>query len=965
MRRRDFVTNSGVVLAGGILFAPIFESKAKDNQKENKTGLGISKNAKFIWYDTKGEGRNLYANFRKSFVIEGKIQSSILNLFADSSYQLFVNGQFVQQGPIRFDPRFPVYDSVDLAPFLTQGKNVIAVQANYFGMKTFKSISNRGGFIAWGEIKAGNKTISLETDTKNWRCSKAKEYSKYVQKMSFALNPPVVFEQAKEDSNWKNVVFDDSKMMFPQIIEKQQSWGTFSERTISKMSGEKIPIKIYNHFFPILNINKYYSFSIDLPKLAEENDSYGSNFFISFYTWIYSETNQTIHIGRFWGENWVNGQLLEGIESKTNSMRIISEVKLEKGWNYFFGKVGPYNDILNHYFTFPSDKGLIISANKKHTKETIFFKRQPIVSKEEFNSKIATRSLPFSELDTLSDVGGWIDVDINNKAESPCLETSWDEYGEQVELLKSFENLVIRKEVYPYGCSILIDLGQMHLAYPIIEIENANNATIDFTYSEMLCEDSQHLLHSFNYIPGDRILCSQNNLTWMPSHPRGIKYIKLTIRGIENDIKIKKLDIISANYPLTTIGSFASSDELLNSIWKMCYNTQKANMEDAYVDCSGRERGMYLRDTIIQYHNNLALFGDQTLMRRCMELYLQSPDSTGKVRAVFPCEGDYTISDFSLNLLEGLRMYFDNTNDKDLLLKYWDSIVGNLKWFTDLSDERDDNLLDAEWDVKRKINAHYGGFHGDLGIAKDTLSIKGIHCVFSATYLISLQNALYLAQKLGKNIEIENYKKRINKLTISMQKFWNENLGCFSDNLDRETHSPHASLFAIRSNILKPEQLEKAKTHIRKKLAYLFVNGFNPEDGVYASPSYMFYIFDGLYKANMPDVAENLMRQGWGWCLYNGFETTPEYFDKNPFNSMCHAWSASPVYYLSKYVLGIDFPEAPNLNIVTIRPQTASILNFEGKFPHPKGSVDVKWHKENDKIVFDYIKTPAGVEVRN
>lgn len=966
MRRREFVSYSGITMAGSWLLPHLLKSETTKKEVQDISTF-VSKEAKFIWFDSKGEGRNLYANFRKTFVLENSPESALFSLFADSSYQLFINGQFIQQGPVRFDPRFPVFDTVDIAPYLLKGKNVIAVQANYFGMKTYKSIENRGGFIAWGKIKDGSKTINLDTNDKNWRCSRAKEYSKYVQKLSFALNPTVIFDQKIEDNNWKYLNFEDQKMGVPAIIENQKSWGTFSKRTIPFMAGNLVPIASYVHVFPLLSEYSYYSFSVALPNLADNNRAYGNEFFISYYTWIYSEIDQNIHIGRFWGENWLNGKPLGGIDSQTHSMRILSEASLKKGWNYFFGKIGPYNDVLNHYFSFPNNKGIIVSANKKLTGETVFFKRQPIVSAEDFNKKIATKELPFASTETLADVGGWVDVTNENKAESPCIESSWDCYEEQIEKIKdnSINGFIIKKEFYPNGCSILMDLGQMHLAYPRIELKNAKNATIDITYSEQLCEDGQHLLHSFNYLPGDRLICSENNFSWMPPHPRGIKYVKITVRDIFQDVTIDKFEIVSANYPITKIGEFKSSDQLLNAVWEMCYRTQKANMEDAYVDCSGRERGMYLRDTIIQYYNNLALFGDQPLMRRCMELYLQSPDSTGKVRAVFPSVGDYTIADFSLNLLEGLREYFDNTNDKLLVSNYWPAIVGNLKWFNDLSDEREDKLLDAEWDKKHNIDAHYGGFHGDLGIAPNTQSIKGIHCVFSLTYLIALQNALYLAQKINKTAEIENYSNRIAKLTASSQKFWNPSLGCYSDNLERETHSPHASLFAFRAGIIQSEQIESSKAHIRKKLAYLFVNGYNPNDGVYVSPSYMFYIFDGLYKAEMSDIAENLMRQGWGWCLYNGFVTAPEYFDKNPYNSMCHAWSASPVYYLSKYVLGISYPEAPNLDVVVIKPKTNTISTFEGKYPHPKGAIEVKWHKENDKIVFDYIKAPEGVIVKS
>jgi len=127
------------------------------------------------------------------------------------------------------------------------------------------------------------------------------------------------------------------------------------------------------------------------------------------------------------------------------------------------------------------------------------------------------------------------------------------------------------------------------------------------------------------------------------------------------------------------------------------------------------------------------------------------------------------------------------------------------------------------------------------------------------------------------------------------------------------------------------------------------------------SPNYAYYIFEALYQAGLPEVAENLMREGWGWALAQGFATCPEYFRLS--GSHCHAWSASPTYYLSKNVLGVHFPSAPDMSKVAI--QVCSGLECaEGAFPLPQGGeVAVKWHMKNGERVFDYVMAPDGVEI--
>ena len=46
----------------------------------------MDNNAKYVWYEKKGNGRNLYGLFRKTFEVKGIVKSAIIKMFADSYY---------------------------------------------------------------------------------------------------------------------------------------------------------------------------------------------------------------------------------------------------------------------------------------------------------------------------------------------------------------------------------------------------------------------------------------------------------------------------------------------------------------------------------------------------------------------------------------------------------------------------------------------------------------------------------------------------------------------------------------------------------------------------------------------------------------------------------------------------------------------------------------------------------------
>ncbi|MDX2189833.1 MAG: trehalase family glycosidase [Bacteroidota bacterium] len=970
MIRRDFLGYSAVGIGGMILLPNCFAENKEETPLSAAEVVELPKNVSYLWYDSDGNGRNLYCNFRKKIFVKGKIKTALFNLFADTSYQLFVNEQFVCQGPVRFDPRFPLYDPIDLKPYLKEdAENVIAIQVNYFGIKTYKSMKSNAGMVCWGTIESAGGKIELASNPKNWKAAKANERSRYTPKMSFALNPNDFYDQSKAEK-WKQISFNDAQWKPAIEITKQNAWGSLKERSIPFLDNSVIAfdnttplIKIV----PIINKEDKYSFTIEIPDQYEDNKPLNKKYYIPYYTYIFSDEEKVVRdISVFWGEMWLNGKQILPYENDFSDLKLSIEFTLKKGWNYLFGKVGPYTDILDFYIGIPKGANLVLSADK-NGESGVIFRHGTYVSVSDFEKYFLNKELPYAEQSNLPGDFKWVEAKKENKAENAAFESSWDTYGTPFEAIpiSNLSGKTFNISDYPSGFGLLFDLEYIRLSYPYLKASGAKGTTIDLVYCEYIAKDQLHLTPTFNYQSADRVKCAENVIEYMPNQPRGIRYMMITFRNISENIKIEDFKIIKATYPAVKKGKFISSDPLMNSIWEMCALTQEANMEDAYVDCVGRERGMYTRDTIIQYFNNLALFGDHKLFRRCMELYGQSPDDTRKIRAVYPNTGNYTISDFALNALEGFWAYYENTGDKSLIEQYWNPIVKNLEWFQELSDERADRLLDAEWNVRKGVRANYGGFHGDLNVVNGYRSITGMNCEFSCTYLIALRCAKKLADAIGKKEDSKNYAFRIDTLSKSIHDLlWDESEGCYADNFEKKTHSSHASLFAIRAGVVDEKQLEKIKPKVAYQLRSLFVNGYDDKNGVYMSPSYAFYIFDGLYKAGLYDTAENLIRQGWGFFLTKGNRTTPEYFDDTNMQSRCHAWSASPVYYLSKYILGIHFPNLPDANTVEIKPLTNTIQHAEGVYPHPKGGlIEVKWHTENGKKVFDYVKAPNGVKV--
>ena len=82
-----------------------------------------------IWTEAAptSEGEPIFVAFRKTFALAAQPKTAELRIFADLRYQLWVNGRYVVRGPVRFDPKAPQFDVLDIASYLQPGANTLAV----------------------------------------------------------------------------------------------------------------------------------------------------------------------------------------------------------------------------------------------------------------------------------------------------------------------------------------------------------------------------------------------------------------------------------------------------------------------------------------------------------------------------------------------------------------------------------------------------------------------------------------------------------------------------------------------------------------------------------------------------------------------------------------------------------------------------------------------------------------------
>jgi alpha-L-rhamnosidase len=150
-------------------------------------------------------------HFRKTLDVPQRPERFVVHVSADNRYQLYVNGTRVVWGPARGDLNHWRYETIDLAPHLRAGRNVLAaVVWNYGELAPEAQVTWRTGFILQGDTKAEQAASTNNT----WKAVRSPAYTPlpftHAQMRGyFVVGPGERVDGTKVPWGWETPEFDD------------------------------------------------------------------------------------------------------------------------------------------------------------------------------------------------------------------------------------------------------------------------------------------------------------------------------------------------------------------------------------------------------------------------------------------------------------------------------------------------------------------------------------------------------------------------------------------------------------------------------------------------------------------------------------------------------------------------------------------------------------------------------------
>jgi len=418
----------------------------------------------------------------------------------------------------------------------------------------------------------------------------------------------------------------------------------------------------------------------------------------------------------------------------------------------------------------------------------------------------------------------------------------------------------------------------------------------------------------------------------------GFRFVRIDLLDDNAELKIKEISASLVIRDIPYIGSFNSSDSLLNKIWMTGAYTVHLNMQDFLWDGIKRDRLVWIGDMHPESSTIAAVFGDNEVVTKSLD---QARDITPLPNYM---AGMVSYSMWWIIIQHDWYMHTGNLTYLKEQKTYLTQLLGQL---SQKIDNNDSEILDG------------GNRFLDW---PSSPNIKGIHAGLQGMLIITLNDGARLSEILGDKATANKCRAVVERLKKNVP--------------DVNGSKQAAALMGI-SGLVKPEVAN----------AVISANGVKDY-----STFFGYYMLQAKAKAGDYTGAMSDIKNFWGPMLDLGATTFWEDFNVDWLanagridelvpagkvdihadygaycyvgfrHSLAHGWASGPTPWLTEHVLGIQVI-APGCKEISIRPHLGELSFVEGTFPTPYGPLYVKHTKKADGTVSSIIKAPKGVKI--
>ncbi|HEY9247488.1 MAG TPA: hypothetical protein VIO38_00065, partial [Rariglobus sp.] len=135
----------------------------------------LAADARWIWAPD-AAGANTYVEFRRELDVGGDVAEAWLQLSAETSLRLRVNGRLIHSGPPREVPPYFYFDTIDLRAHLVRGRNDVRIVAHHQGRNSQSYQAGTPAILVTGRFgTAAGERVNL-AEASGWQARRIARY---------------------------------------------------------------------------------------------------------------------------------------------------------------------------------------------------------------------------------------------------------------------------------------------------------------------------------------------------------------------------------------------------------------------------------------------------------------------------------------------------------------------------------------------------------------------------------------------------------------------------------------------------------------------------------------------------------------------------------------------------------------------------------------------------------------------
>jgi hypothetical protein len=418
------------------------------------------------------------------------------------------------------------------------------------------------------------------------------------------------------------------------------------------------------------------------------------------------------------------------------------------------------------------------------------------------------------------------------------------------------------------------------------------------------------------------------------------EYALVRFQGGSSPLRFKAIDVDCIYYPVRQMGSFESSDPVLNQIWQVGAYTAHLCMQDAIWDGPKRDRMCLAGGLDVSARVISSVFGDRFLIDKSLKGLIADAGN--------PVSNDVNgIPGYSALWVLCEADYFRHTGDIVHLRSVHESLRGLMEY---MATQIDDKGLFTNSKNRSTFVDWSPDLDGDSAESRRVTLME---------FLRAFSEGAWLLEQAGDSSASERFERVAEKLRgDTLKNSLDPTRDIFGERWQTNAMAVYAGLAdanrrtAVWENILSR--------------SYRFT----------VTPHFNFFAIYAMAEAGRRKEALDWISEYWGGMLKPETTTFWEGYDprwpkehfhahlqtdhgEGYFVSLCHGWASGPTAWLMEQVLGIQ-PVAGGFARVTVRPDLCGLKWARGAEPCPQGAIKVDY-RHDDSDFKASIELPEGV----